>query len=156
MPVDGSEESSDSSNSSGANSAKTSELQRRRPKEPIHVLVVDDSATVRKITKAQLEEAGYKVDLAANGEEAFEKYTSNHQGYYNIILLDIYMPVLDGVRLANIIRERESMANNDYHQIIIGLSAETRDITADIMDSCLLKPFDLESFETCVRLFRIH
>lgn len=147
---------SSASDSINENGEEISELQKRRPVNPIHVLVVDDSAAVRKITKAKLETAGYKVDVAANGEEAFVKYSYNSQGYYDIILLDIYMPVLDGVRLANIIRERESMANNDYHQLIIGLSAETRDITVDIMDCCLLKPFDLESFESCVRLFHVH
>lgn len=120
------------------------------------VLVVDDSATVRKITKAKLEEAGYQVEVASNGEEALGKYVSHSPGYYNIILLDIYMPVLDGVRLANIIREREALEAVGNHQVIIGLSAETRDITVDIMDSCLLKPFDLEAFESCVRLYHIH
>ena len=124
-------------------------------KTPLLIMVVDDSAAVRKITKAKLEGVGYTVELASNGEEALAKYTSQPPGYYHVILLDIYMPVLDGVRLANIIREREATEAKGNHQLIIGLSAETRNITSDTMDSCLLKPFNLDSFERCVGLFHV-
>ena len=96
----------------------------------------------------KLENAGYCVELACNGEEALKKLASSPPGHFTVLLLDIYMPILDGVRLSNIIREREGTQGNGDHQIIIGLSAETRDITSDIMDSCLLKPFSLSSFES--------
>jgi two-component system capsular synthesis sensor histidine kinase RcsC len=100
-----------------------------------------------------LEEAGYRVEIAINGEEALGMLTTCAPGYYQIVLCDIYMPILNGVRLAAIVREREAQSNTGIHQIIIGLTAETRDLTSDIMDSCLLKPFNLETFESCVRMF---
>lgn len=128
---------------------------RAKRDKPVHVLLVDDSATVRKVTKLKLESSGYTVEVASNGEEALGKLADKPRGFYDIILLDIYMPVLDGVRLANIIREREILDGGVFHQLIIGLSSETRDITVDIMDACLVKPFDIESFESCMIMFRI-
>ena len=123
--------------------------------DPFRVLVVDDSQTVRKSVKRMLEAAGYVVIVANNGEEALSALENNPVGYFKIVLMDIYMPKIDGVRTANIIRDIEAQRNNGHHQIIVGLSDETRNLTADLMDCCLMKPFDLESFESVVHLFRL-
>lgn len=58
-----------------------------------HILIVDDAATVRMYHRNVLEEAGYKVDEAINGIEALEKALLTP---YDLYLVDINMPILDG------------------------------------------------------------
>jgi twitching motility two-component system response regulator PilH len=60
------------------------------------VLVVDDSAEVREFLKAALELAGYRVETAENGEEAFAKVVRQRP---DLIVLDVMMPVMDGLQL---------------------------------------------------------
>jgi len=57
------------------------------------VLVVDDDASVRKSLRKVLEDAGYKVALAADGQEAVEQFEG---GRFDLLLLDIGLPVKNG------------------------------------------------------------
>jgi two-component system chemotaxis response regulator CheY len=57
------------------------------------ILIVDDAATVRMYHRSILESAGYAVDEAVNGIEALEKALS---GSYDLYLVDVNMPKLDG------------------------------------------------------------
>ena len=61
--------------------------------EQRRILVVDDEEHVRKLLQRTLEEAGYDVIAAANGQEALEKISSFD---VSLVLLDIMMPGLDG------------------------------------------------------------
>jgi DNA-binding response OmpR family regulator len=61
-----------------------------------YVLVVDDDEGIRETLKLILEENGYKVDIAENGREAIEKSKKN---YYDVALLDIKLPDIEGTRL---------------------------------------------------------
>ncbi|MEW6171925.1 MAG: sigma-54 dependent transcriptional regulator [Bacillota bacterium] len=67
------------------------------------VLVVDDEAAVREALHDVLEESGYKVVAAASGKEALEKMGTLKP---DAVLLDIRMPELDGIRVLEIMRER--------------------------------------------------
>ena len=67
------------------------------------ILVVDDSALVRKQLGTLLEEEGYEVDFAKNGQVACDKAVENQ---YNAITMDINMPVMDGITaVRNIMKE---------------------------------------------------
>ncbi len=67
------------------------------------ILIVDDSAVIRRYLSKLLEEAGYSVELAKNGQEALEKLKN---GYYSLVTLDIEMPVLNGIEtLKTIMKE---------------------------------------------------
>ena len=66
------------------------------------ILVVDDDESIRNATKRILEKEGYDVDLAATGMEAIEKTKSIA---YNLALLDIRLPDMDGVELLNLIKD---------------------------------------------------
>lgn len=59
------------------------------------VMVVDDEASVRQITKQTLEAFGYRVLLASDGSEAISMYV-NHQSEIAVVLTDMMMPVMDG------------------------------------------------------------
>ncbi|MCX7857341.1 MAG: response regulator [Deltaproteobacteria bacterium] len=60
----------------------------------VNILVVDDEENIRILFKEELEDEGYKVDLAENGFEAIEKVKMNK---YDLVILDIKMPGIDGI-----------------------------------------------------------
>ncbi len=66
------------------------------------ILVVDDQESIRKTLTAILEEEGYAVDTAENAKEAIEK--SNTQ-FYNLALVDIRLPDMEGTKLLAAMRE---------------------------------------------------
>ena len=88
------------------------------------VLVVDDSVTVRMYHRQILESAGYEVDEAVNGMEALERAQLNQ---YDIYLVDINMPVLDGYNFVKRLRNGEgSLAP----VIMISTESESKDLDA--------------------------
>lgn len=68
------------------------------------VLVVDDGVENRELIKLLLEQAGLCVDEAENGQHAIDKVENNH---YDVILMDINMPVMDGFTAVGILREQK-------------------------------------------------
>ena len=66
------------------------------------VLVVDDEKLIVKGIRFNLEQDGMEVDCAYDGEEAVEKARENH---YDIILLDLMLPKMDGLEVCQQIRE---------------------------------------------------
>ncbi|MRI82917.1 MAG: hypothetical protein C6I00_00685 [Nitratiruptor sp.] len=66
----------------------------RTPKFKAKALVVEDNTINQKLIKKTLEDLGLEVDLADDGQEAIEKFK---QGRYDIVFMDIQMPVKDGV-----------------------------------------------------------
>ena len=61
-----------------------------------NVLVVDDEPSIRKVLKAILEEKGHNVETAENGKEAIRKSKTK---FYNLALIDIRLPDMEGVKL---------------------------------------------------------
>lgn len=77
--------------------------------QPLHtILVVDDDATVRKTLSLHLENAGYRVFAAKNGEEALSALESHG---VDLVLLDMRMPVISGINVLREIRERYNALN---------------------------------------------
>jgi len=66
------------------------------------ILVVDDDETIRNTVKAILEDEGYIVDLAGTGNEAVLK---TEQATYNVALLDIRLPDMEGVELLKLMKD---------------------------------------------------
>lgn len=66
-----------------------------------HVLVVDDSITVRETERKLLESGGYRVDVAVDGMEA---WNAVRVGHYDLVVTDVDMPRLDGIELTKLIR----------------------------------------------------
>jgi PAS domain S-box-containing protein len=76
-------------------------------KEPLNILIVDDSEDNRLLFWSYFKNTFYKNDLAENGEAALKKYISM-QGKYNLILMDMQMPVMDGYTATSQIRAWEN------------------------------------------------
>jgi len=68
-----------------------------------HILAVDDESDIRTIIEALLTSKGYKVDTAVDGEDALVKL---NQGAYDLVILDIMMPKLDGYGVLEELRKR--------------------------------------------------
>lgn len=72
----------------------------------LNVLIVDDDTDARELTCMILSAAGAFVDQAASGEEALEKLGSDHR--FDVVVSDIAMPHMDGMRLVRAVRESSS------------------------------------------------
>jgi len=117
--------------------------------EKARILVVDDDESIRKALTAVLEEEGYVVDTAQNGREAVEKCNVS---YYNLALIDIRLPDMEGTRLLNAMRQdTPSMVKI----IVTGYPSLSNAIEAvnKGADAYLLKPF---SFGDVLRTIKEH
>lgn len=106
----------------------------------LDVLIVDDNKINLLVLTKILEQLGIKADQALNGAEAIEKVKHND---YELILMDIHMPIMDGYEATQIIREE----NKDV--LIFGLSADVTQqaINRSLkrgMDDYLTKPLSIE------------
>lgn len=80
--------------------------------KPRSILLVDDNRSVRTITGLMLKNEGYSVDEAQHGQEALSLLRTND---YDLILLDVEMPILNGIELTHLIRE----STEPYMDIVI-------------------------------------
>jgi CheY-like chemotaxis protein len=96
------------------------ESQLRRFHPGARVLLVEDNPVNREVAKALLERAGLDVDTADNGQLAIDKVRAHA---YDVILMDVQMPVLDGLAATRSIRALPGWATRP----IIGLSANVFD-----------------------------
>ncbi len=97
-----------------------------------HVLLVEDLPSNQTVVSLLLETMGLKVSLAENGQQAIEKAMANA---YDLILMDIKMPVMDGIVTTKILRQ------NGLATPIIALSAANEPTSRDF-DGFLAKPVD--------------
>jgi signal transduction histidine kinase/CheY-like chemotaxis protein len=110
-------------------------------------LVVDDIEINREIVMELLSETGIAIETAANGQEAVDKFSASVPGYYDIILMDMQMPLMDGCTAVQKIRAIEAP---EQHAIIIAMTAnvmedDVRKALDAGMDSHLGKPIDIKA-----------
>ena len=114
----------------------------------IRFLVVDDMIINLEIAAGLLEMTGAIVEKADNGKEAVEKFASNPTGWYDAILMDIRMPIMDGYQATRAIREMDS----DYARRIPIIATSANAFEGDIrqskeagMNEHITKPIDMEN-----------
>jgi len=115
--------------------------------ETQRVLVVEDNAVNRKIAGVHLSNAGIDFEMAHNGAEAFQMYTS-HPHKYSLLLMDCMMPVMDGFTATKNIREFEETLTSRVPIIALTASVLDDDIKQCFqagMDDYLSKPFKSNS-----------
>lgn len=112
----------------------------------MRILVVDDEKTLLKGIKFNLEHEGYEVETAEDGEEAVEK--ARHTAF-DLIVMDLMMPRIDGLEACHRIREFSSVP-------VIMLTARTEDTDKLIgfeygADDYLTKPFNILELKARIR-----
>jgi len=112
----------------------------------LNILVAEDNLINQKVAMMNLKQLGHDVEIAVNGRMAVEMYKS---GNYDLILMDLQMPVLDGIGATIEIRkiERENMVTKPIKIIAITANVLTEDRNKCFevgMDYFMTKPFKSE------------
>lgn len=117
------------------------------------ILVVDDEPILLKGLKFSLEQDGYDVEVAVDGKEAYEKIMANN---YDIVVLDLMLPEIDGLEVCKRVRETSMVP-------IIILTAKGEDASKVLgleygADDYLTKPFNILELKARIKaiLRRVH
>ena len=110
------------------------------------ILLAEDNDLNWEIAEDILSEAGFELERAENGKVCVEKFTESEEGYYDLILMDIRMPVMNGYEAAEQIRKLE---RTDVNLPIIAMTADA--FSEDIehckecgMNEHVSKPIDVD------------
>lgn len=118
------------------------------------VLLVEDNLLNTEIAAAILKMHGFQVETAENGLEAVNAFQSHAAWYYNVILMDIRMPVMDGLEAAKQIRKMERLDAPEVPIVAMTANAFDEDMKKSIasgMNGHLAKPIDRKEFLKMLR-----
>jgi len=138
----------------------SSRIARPEPKfemiEPLSVLLAEDTAANQKVVMRLLNRNGHSVDIANNGREAFEKYKN---GNYDLIFMDVQMPILDGYQATAAIRRHEESTGKSIPIVAMTAHAMRGDRERCLeagMDAYLSKPIDFEQLIKTLESFAVN
>lgn len=125
--------------------------------ETLKILLVEDNLLNQRIVMFSLKKYNHEVTIANDGLEAVEKFS---EAKYDFILMDIMMPVMDGIEATVKIREVEVMKQVEKRTPIIALTANTMDNDRNTclsygMDEFMAKPFDIEKLKVILTKLEI-
>ena len=128
----------------------TADSSERRGAKPLRILIAEDNAVNRKVLLLQLENLGYKADIATNGLEAVE---TTRKTPYDVVLMDCHMPKMTGYEATRAIRQ---LPGHTRRTRIIAITAnadpEEKDKCLEAgMDDYLIKPIDLGQLGQALR-----
>jgi signal transduction histidine kinase/CheY-like chemotaxis protein len=124
--------------------------RRAMTKAGLRVLVVEDNVDNQFVATRMLQILGCTTDVSANGREAVDAVASHH---YDLVLMDMHMPVMDGLVATRMIIEQSAGLDRP---VIVGLTAsaleQDRQACFDAgMDDCLAKPVDFAHLTSMVQ-----
>lgn len=118
-----------------------------------NLLVAEDNDLNAKIAEMLLTDAGAKVTLVKDGKQALDMFETNEPGTFDAILMDIMMPVMDGLTAT---REIRAITRTDAKQIpIIAMTAnafeeDAKKCLAAGMNAHIAKPFEIEKVKSAI------
>ena len=122
------------------------------PKD-IKILYAEDNPINQKVTKLLLDKIGVTCDIAANGEQAFNKFLENN---YKLVLMDMQMPVLDGIGSTIKIREYEKINQSKNPVYIVAVTAnafseDKKKCLESGMNDFISKPFKVSELQEIIK-----
>lgn len=116
------------------------------------ILLVEDNLINQKVSLFSLSNQGFEVDLAENGAVAVEKFRQNA---YDLILMDIQMPVMDGITASTLIRKMEAERETKKPVRIVAITANAiredhEQCLAAGINGYISKPFNLDKFSLVI------
>ena len=122
----------------------------------VQVLLVEDNALNMEIARFLLENAGMQVTTAENGQEAAEIFAASNEGDFDLILMDIMMPVMDGLEAARVIRSMDRADADSIPIFAMTANAFAEDIEqsrAAGMNEHISKPLDEKILMRTIRTY---
>jgi PAS domain S-box-containing protein len=114
----------------------------RAKHKPLRILLAEDHAPSQKVVLQMLNRLGYRADVAANGAEALQALDLKH---YDLVLMDVKMPEMDGLEATRIIRQRWADIGPKIVAITAyGLEGDAEKCLQEGMDGYLAKPIRME------------
>ena len=121
----------------------------------LKILLAEDNPINQRVTVLIFNKLNLKCDIASNGKEAFEKYQNIP---YDLIFMDLQMPVMDGLESARLIRSYEKDTQSLHKAVIIALTgneiSDNRFICMEAgMDYFMEKPIRIEFLQEYISGF---
>ena len=132
------------------------------PKEECHldwsgkrILLAEDNELNWEVANALLGEFGFSLDWAENGQVCVDKFKESSLGYYDLVLMDIRMPVMNGYEAARTLR---SLNRSDSTVPIIAMTADAfsediRQCLESGMNAHIAKPLDIKNVLRVIQKF---
>ena len=123
-----------------------------RPERPVRVLAAEDNPTNQLVLSTIMEVFGYHLTMVGDGRQAVDAWAG---GEFDLILMDVQMPVMDGVVATRLIRQEEARRNLARIPIVAlsanAYSHQIAEYTAAGMDAHVAKPIELDTLHTVIR-----
>lgn len=111
------------------------------------ILVVEDNELNREIAYELLQETGAEIETASDGLEAVNKVADSPEGYYDFIIMDIQMPVMDGLEATRQIRLLDRQDTKDLPIVAMSANAFAEDVRLSLeagMNEHIAKPIEID------------
>jgi CheY-like chemotaxis protein len=121
------------------------------------VLLAEDNELNIEVALMLLEDAGVSADVAKNGKEAVEKFLASNEGDYDLILMDVMMPVMNGYDATRAIREADHTMSKSIPIIAQTANAFQEDIKKVKeagMNAHISKPIEEENLLKVLKLYK--
>lgn len=117
----------------------------------LRVLIVDDNQTNRRILEDQMQVWGIRAASAAGAQEALEKLQDDSQGRYDVVLLDMHMPGMNGITLAKVIKSDPKTAHTRLIILTsLGQLMDDNQLKKAGIAACLVKPVKQARLYECL------
>lgn len=130
---------------------KKTDVSEDKSVESLSVLVAEDNMINQKLIKVVLENLGLKVTLASDGEEAYRAYTNDD---YDMVFMDIQMPIMGGIESTHKILAYEKEQNLTHVPIIAltanALPGDKEKYISEGMDDYATKPLEIKALEKLI------
>ena len=134
------------------------EAEAVSPLSGMNFLCAEDNAINAEILELLLETKGARCTICSNGQEIVDAFASVKPGEYDMILMDVQMPVMDGLEATQRIRSGENPLGRTIPILAMTANAFLEDMQKSRdagMDEHLLKPVDINALEQTVKRFRV-